>query len=388
MNIAVFIKSTTFHKGYGGLETQNKVLCEGLVRKGHKITVFSPQRELEIIETFENDVSYRFVSCVYKLGLITGTNNWVKRSYEEFVKLHAKERFDLVISQSSAGIGVIPKKSALQIKVVSISHGSILGELRTKLGSISSFRSAVGVLPDLIFVARVYFGRQRAFIHGSDKVIAVSNAVKKSIVDETFVNENKVEVVYNGVDPAKFHHKVGKYGKPHVVYLGRVIRSKGVLLLVDMVKDLNCVLDVVGEGEDMEILIDKVKSLDLTQKIVLHGRLSPDKVPGRLLASDIFVFPTLRVEGLPMVLVEAIFAGLPIVAFDMGGVSDVVQDGVNGYLLSSGDLIGFKAKLRELVENTDLRNQMGKASLELAEKFFSIDTMVSKYENIFMGVLR
>jgi glycosyltransferase involved in cell wall biosynthesis len=387
VNIAVFVKSTTYHHGYGGLETQNKTLCEGLAKRGHRITVFSPKRELDVPSKDENGVSYIFIPSVYRLGLFNNKNNWVNRSYEKFKELHEKEKFDLVLSQSSAGLGVIRRKQELEIKVVSVSHGTILGELKTKFKNITSFKDALRSAPDLIFSMRVFFGRQRDFIHGSNKVIAVSNAVKKALLEETFVDENKVEVVHNGIDPSMFSQRPGKYGKVHLIYLGRVIRSKGVILLVEMIKDLNCILDVVGNGDDMDAMRREAEGLGISQKVVLHGQIPPDQVAGSLLRSDIFVFPTLRMEGLPMVLVEAMFSGLPIVAFDMGGVGDAVEDGVNGFLLKEDDVGGFKARLNELIESADLRFQMSQASIDRAHKEFTVENMAAKYENIFMEVI-
>ena len=72
MNIAVFTKKTTLHKGYGGLETLNKVLCEGLYEKGYNITVFSPTWNLGASERQENGIRYVFVDCVYRMGPVLG----------------------------------------------------------------------------------------------------------------------------------------------------------------------------------------------------------------------------------------------------------------------------------------------------------------------------
>ena len=140
VRIAVFIKSTTLHKDYGGLETQNKVLCEGLVSRGYDVTVFWPVRELSMSAVEDKGVNYVFLDCVYRILPFSSSKPlWVDKSYSEFKKAHSQIPFDLVISQSSAGRGIINHKAELKIKVVSISHGSTLSELRTKILSSSSF---------------------------------------------------------------------------------------------------------------------------------------------------------------------------------------------------------------------------------------------------------
>lgn len=93
MKIAVFIKSTTLHKNHGGLETQNKVLCEGLVKKGHSVTVFSPKKDFDRSETEENGVRYVFVDASYGAYLLSSfkKDSWGKVSLEVFDKFHEKK---------------------------------------------------------------------------------------------------------------------------------------------------------------------------------------------------------------------------------------------------------------------------------------------------------
>jgi len=88
-----------------------------------------------------------------------------------------------------------------------------------------------------------------------------------------------------------------------------------------------------------------------------------------------------------MVLVEAMFVGLPIVVYDMGGVRDAVFDGETGFLVAPGDYAEFKNKILELLQNSDLRAQMNAKSLEYAKKNFTINKMVDDYEQVFKEVL-
>ncbi|MBU0649740.1 glycosyltransferase, partial [Patescibacteria group bacterium] len=117
MRIAVFIKSTTFNAGYGGLETQNKVLCEGLAERGHEVVVFSPAKDGKYATQTQDNVTYVFVPCVYRMLFASlNKNNWYHKSYQEFIKHHNQKPFDAAISQSSAGLGLIKRKSGLPIR--------------------------------------------------------------------------------------------------------------------------------------------------------------------------------------------------------------------------------------------------------------------------------
>jgi glycosyltransferase involved in cell wall biosynthesis len=102
---------------------------------------------------------------------------------------------------------------------------------------------------------------------------------------------------------------------------------------------------------------------------------------------DIFVFPTQRVEGFPMVIVESMLAGIPTVAFDLGGVSDAVEDGDTGYLVEAGDNESFKNKVIDLIEDREKRLEFGRKSKKKAEKEFTLDKMIDSYEKVFMEVI-
>lgn len=422
MRIAVFIKSTTFHSGYGGLETQNKVLCEGLAKRGHEVAVFSPERgtkkyrgiakelslacnprrrrmdtsqllsETTIPETCLNvndaGVDYIFVPCVYRMMFSSvDRNNWLNKSYQEFIKGHRQDPFDVIISQSSAGLGVIKKKHELGIKVVGISHGTIGGEMKTLLNSAKSPFDMLKSAKSLAFGLTNFFGRQRQYIHGCDAVVAVSSAVKKSIIDETYAPEEKITVIHNGMDSNKVPKKVWKKTEADeplkILYIGRIEESKGLRELLEACKDLNqVVLNIVGDGPYLEELKALSRRLKMSQKVLFYGKLPFEKAVEMYACNDVFVLPTKRVEGLPMTLVEACFAGLPIIATDMGGNKDAVEDGYNGFLLTKLKVEILKQKLIDLAENRALTEKLGTNGKIKAEQEFDLDKMISAYERI------
>ncbi len=393
MRIAVFIKATHFHKDYGGLETQNKTLCEGLVERGHEIVVFSPQRELSETEAHENGITYKFIPSTYRLTALS-KNNWLFRSVEEFEKLHASTPFDLVVSQSSAGLGVIRKKKSFSIPVVAIAHGTILGEFKTRLQNVASIKDFILLGLDLAFVLRNFFGRQREFILGANRVIAVSNSVKEAVISETYVDKARVAVINNGVDPRFFEGLTRLRNlkeSVRLLYVGRVIRSKGLFSLVQVLASpefSDVVLYVIGEGKDKDVLIKKSIDWGVGNRVVFRGVLSHKNAMREMFSADIFVLPSLRVEGFPMVLPEAMFASLPVVASNMGGVVDAVVDGETGFLVSPGDKKELKEKLIELVKDPVLRRKMGGNGKLRAAQQFSLGIMLDRYEKVFEGILQ
>jgi glycosyltransferase involved in cell wall biosynthesis len=119
--------------------------------------------------------------------------------------------------------------------------------------------------------------------------------------------------------------------------------------------------------------------------VTFTGRV--DKVAGPLQASDIFAFPTLD-EALGMSAVEAQACGLPAVASRTGGVPDIIEDGVTGILVPPGDEGALAGGLRALLTDPELRARFGAAGRARMQERFAIDTMVTRYAELFESLTR
>ncbi|MFC7047196.1 glycosyltransferase family 4 protein [Halobacteriaceae archaeon GCM10025711] len=101
---------------------------------------------------------------------------------------------------------------------------------------------------------------------------------------------------------------------------------------------------------------------------------------------DVFLLPS-RFEGLPLTVLESMHLGVPLVAYDVGGVPEVIEDGETGYVVPKGDFESFVAATQNLVENEDLRVQFSQRARELAVKNYSADRMISEYEAVYDDLL-
>lgn len=396
MRIAVFIKSTTHNKGHGGLETQNKVLCESLAKNGHEVIVFTPKpRDFDQTELDENNVRYVFIECSYRyLFSNLYSKSWFNRSFQVFSTYNDQKKFNLVIGQSSGAIGIIRKKNMLGIPIISISHGTTLGELRTTINNISTPKDIYHFIRNLQYVIRQFFGRQREVVLHSNKVIAVSNAVKQNLIDETFAPENLITVINNGIFPEPFEDvdTNKNYNGDTVLFVGQINKDKGIDQLVYIFSKpefASIRLRVIGDGPLRNYLEDYVIANNLQDRIKFMGKISYSEIITEYKSPDVFAFafPTNRDEGFPMVLVEASFAGLPIIAFDKGGVSDIVKDGINGFLLQPRNFEAFSESVLKLYDDRELVKKMSQEALSGAYAEFTVDVMIKKYLEVFRKVL-
>lgn len=138
------------------------------------------------------------------------------------------------------------------------------------------------------------------------------------------------------------------------------------------------------EGEIADPLKERVAALGLTDKILFLGFRAD--VADLLHLLDIFVLPSIS-EGLPLSIIEAKAAAKPIVATNVGGVSEVVFDCQNGYLVPAGDESAMAERLIKLAGDTDLRKTMGLNGYDNARANFSMETMISSYQDLFVRMV-
>jgi glycosyltransferase involved in cell wall biosynthesis len=194
--------------------------------------------------------------------------------------------------------------------------------------------------------------------------------------------------IYNGVDCERIRASVesvdandlksslGIVGRPVVGVVGRLREEKGHPSLLDAMAEVvkvipDVVLLVVGDGPDRESLKQKAQNLGISQNVIWMGQKSPDEVYRLYSAMDVVAVPSLF-EGFGLTAAEAMAAGLPVVASNVEGLSEVVVDTETGYLLAPRDSKALAEALVKLLENPELRQKMGRKGHEVVEKKFSL----------------
>jgi glycosyltransferase involved in cell wall biosynthesis len=144
-------------------------------------------------------------------------------------------------------------------------------------------------------------------------------------------------------------------------------------------------LQVVGSEGDLSIadIQNRVNSLGICSKVeVLGPRFGLDKY--RILNNaDIFVFPTYyRFECFPLSLIEAMQFSLPIISTFEGGIPDLIEDGISGFLVNQRDVLGLSNRLQELILNPEIREKMGVAGKKLYEKNYTTKHFQKRIKDI------
>jgi glycosyltransferase involved in cell wall biosynthesis len=225
----------------------------------------------------------------------------------------------------------------------------------------------------------------------SDGIIAVSDAVSQQAINEG-TPSNVIETIYNSVYvPDGNVSDEGSFsGQPVIGTVGHLHPDKGYATLIESTPAILAQLPkarvvIVGEGRERTRLQRLVGELGVSDHIFFLGeRLD---VPNLLRQFDIFVFPSLR-EGMPNALLEAMAIGLPVVASAVGGILEVVSDGVNGLLVPPASPMSLADATVRLWCDVGLRKDLGAAARQhIAEKFGDVEQEVTTTENVYLKLL-
>lgn len=198
---------------------------------------------------------------------------------------------------------------------------------------------------------------------------------------------DKLRIVHCGVIPENYtprlHDEVGR----RLLFVGRLAPVKGLNVLLDafaQVQETHSVseLVIIGDGPQREDLQQRVRRDGLDSAVRFAGKLSQTEVADLLNQSDLFVLPSFA-EGVPVVLMEAMAAGLPVVTTNIAGVSELVTHGESGLLLAPGDVDALVNGIRQLLDDAELRNTYGAAGREQVRREFEITGQARKLVDLF-----
>jgi len=355
--------------------------------------------------------------------LATGTNGGAQEHLYGLLSRVDRDRYDVSVVSLSAG-SAARKIGRLGIPVTIVDDpedGAAVADLTAHLGEIRPdvvhnhmFRAevvgtraalalerSVGLRPYV--VSTVHSSRVRsiedrellrALTPSMDRLIAVSRAIVAKIADERGC-ATPVSLVYNGVDLDRYDHQEAcctlpeEYGmEPGAQVVGVVARlepEKGHPTLLEGWPSVlrscpDAYLLVVGEGSRREALESQVRELRIAHRVVFTGRR--DDIPAVTAALDVAVLPSYR-EAQGLTILEAMALSRPVVASNVGGIPEMVEDGVTGLLVPPRDAGALAAAIVRLLRDHPLADTLARAGHDLVHDRFCIQLMINATEGIY-----
>lgn len=349
-----------------------------------------------LLSSYDKDTIQPMVCCIGHKGT---TGKLIEESGIDFVALNIRRNDRLIPRAVRLLYGLMKDR---QIHVVRThGHGANLN------GRIAARLSGIPCVPSVHNVYRKTKERklQRRLANNilgriSDRVIAVSEAVREDVIRYDRVDPSKVLVIRNGVDTALFspvafaggvRRELGISDHNIVIgFIGRLAPAKGLPYLIEafanVKKDIDYVkLLLVGRGALLNSLQEMAVEKGLRDDIVFAGERSD--IPNILSSIDIFAMSS-EEEGLPNALLEAMSAALPSVVTTAGGMKEVVRDEVTGLIVPVGDPAALAQAMKRLITDKGASRAMGRAAREYVEKNFSILATARVWENLYRELLK
>lgn len=237
---------------------------------------------------------------------------------------------------------------------------------------------------------KLYVVIERLAAKWTDRIICVSDYDRKLALAYSVAEETKLIAVHNGI-PLLQDVDMARPDKGDVVNIIMVARfseQKDHGLLLDAVFNINCRdkfrVQLVGDGENFDEMKARAQQMRLDNVDFLGNRTD---VAHLLSQAHIFVL-TSNWEGFPLTILEAMQAGLPVVASDVGGVCEAVAEGKTGYLIPRGDVHTLISRLEYLINEPEIRAQMGINARQIFEEKFTFDKMMQATISVYKKVLQ
>lgn len=217
-----------------------------------------------------------------------------------------------------------------------------------------------------------------------DYIIAISEYVKSTVIEEMKVNPNKIRVIYNGVDLRTYKPStIEEDNISKFVYVGRLVKEKGVENIVRAMKilpqDMSWHLTIAGDGPEKKNIECLIEKLNLKDKISMIGNC--EEVPKLLSQSGIFLHLPNCEEGFGITVIEAMATGLICICGASGAIPEIILNKVDGLLVENSNYKEMADCIVELFNNTNKSKiaELKKAAVNKAT-YFSIDKFVKKLD--------
>ena len=342
-------------KKYGGAEWIVRHLCDGMVDRGHEVTLFA---------SGDSQTKAKLVSAVDKAP---GMNKEIyldlgysmRHMFNYFAAAENQKKFDLIHWHVSKDIVPLMVSNFVQTPSVITFHNY----------------HPQGKLDDL-------WNYNKKNQHKNVHYISISNRYTKNLPFDFY------STVYNGinVDDFTFNAKGGDY----MFWMGRFLPIKGIDIAVNIAKKLNLPLKMGARELDTELdFYNKKVKPHISNKIQYIGELGLTEKNKAYGNAKVFINPILFDEPFGLVVPESMATGTPVIAFDKGAMSEIIKDGETGYLIKPGDIIGMTQAIKKIYDMPNSEYQkMRENCRKHVEQNFTVKRMLDGYEKVYKSILK
>jgi glycosyltransferase involved in cell wall biosynthesis len=392
MRVCIVTVASYAH-GIGGMQAHALDLGRGLVRAGHEVEVIASRHPEGLEQTEHEGIRWHFVDAPSRRRHMPMRHPaWLRLSSEAFVQLHNARPFDVVHSESTSALGLLRRNIHRRVPVVAKFHGNFLGLTRQAMRRAREDPTPRSIIRESKYVAWVagahFLTPGNFYRFRACEAMVPSRQQFEDTRRSMLLERARMHVVPNGIDVDEYTPQeqdgarttIGLNGGPLLVTVGRLNREKGVDHAIRSLQQLpEAQLAVVGSGEELGELQRLVRELGLEGRVTFAGRQPPDVVKLYLAAADVFLFPTIRDEAAPIVLLEAMASARPVIASCLGGIPEVIDHpGENGILVQPGAPAAIASAVRSLLADENMRAAIGRGARARIHAEYSLERMIER----------
>src|SRR5829696_5386834 len=226
--------------------------------------------------------------------------------------------------------------------------------------------------------------------HSAEAVLVITPRLRRLLLADG-VDEHRIHLIPPGVNSSlfegPFEDPFAGIGRPRVLFVGRLTPQKGVHTLVaaaGLLEDPSVRVLLVGDGPERKALEREAERIDAGDRVRFLGFFAHERLPAAMAHTDVLVLPSVY-EELGTVLLEAMWAGLPIVASRTGGIPDVIEDGVNGLLVPPGDPVALARAIDRLFADRALAHRLS-AEARKRGKDYDWEVLAGRVLEVYRGI--
>jgi len=340
-------------------------LANKFAELGHEVTILTPDLEWKG-EKYEPQLNKKI--CIEKVSTPSRSNLKIaaRRCHnnmrEKGIELGKQNNYDFILSIFHP-FHLVPKAAVDCGKEI---QKPVLIKIDDEI-----YEKAKGIKKIQRRIEKMYNSKT---LQNADKVLVMNDFTKKIINEYYSVSSNRISIVTNGTDLEKYYNS--KENNKRVIFSGAMYHHRGIDVLlncasqvIDQINDVEFLL--LGDGPEMSRLREFVNKNNLSKNIIFKGWVKREEIPEFLATSSIGIGPLRTTDvtkgALPIKVLEYMASSLPILAMKETLPENILKDEINGYTITDSNELA--EKIIHILKNDDLREQMGKNSNEMVQKF-------------------
>ncbi|MBU3978979.1 glycosyltransferase [Patescibacteria group bacterium] len=375
----------------GGISVVTQRISAALAKKGHTVAIIAPSTDWKFRKESTDGVTvYRIQSMlIHKLKQLRYSPAFLyrKKIYHTITEF----RPDIIHLETPNTIASEALDAALKFNIPLIATCHIMPENIS--GTLPFLPSKMGKMIGNLYMKQAIKVYNKVSLVTAPTPIGTAILQAYNITSPTMPLSNGIDLkafrIPSKEEQEKFLKKYNFPLDPMILYIGRLDKEKKVNILIEALqyikKSQPFHVVIEGKGQQMENLENSIQKLGLQNKVSFIGYIAEEELCALYSLAAIFVMPS-TAELQSLVTMEAMALGLPVIGAKAGALPYLIKPDENGFLFEPDDPIDLAQKLQQLLENPDLRQRMGKKSLELIKEH-DINNIIEKMEGLYAKII-